>query len=156
VDEGKVQPLSDDDRRTLARWIDLGCPIDLDYDPASPDERGYGWMLDDNRPVLALTYPQRGENASLGRIVIGMADYYTGIDEASLSVVADFEIDGIAAGENLASKFKTASKGVLEYSLSKPIEQLKRGKLLVSVRDKQGNTTRIERTLSVRPQVSGE
>src|SRR5206468_3019345 len=41
----KVAPLSDEDRRTLVRWIDLGCPIDLDYDPAHPEERGYGWML---------------------------------------------------------------------------------------------------------------
>jgi hypothetical protein len=32
----KVAPLSDEDRRTLIRWIDLGCPIDLDYDPAKP------------------------------------------------------------------------------------------------------------------------
>ena len=32
----KVAPLTDEDRRTLVRWIDLGCPIDLDYDPAKP------------------------------------------------------------------------------------------------------------------------
>ena len=31
----KVAPLSDEDRRTLVRWIDLGCPIDLDFDPAN-------------------------------------------------------------------------------------------------------------------------
>src|SRR5205085_9165883 len=28
----KVAPLSEEDRLTLVRWIDLGCPIDLDYD----------------------------------------------------------------------------------------------------------------------------
>ena len=33
----KVAPLTDEDRRTLVRWIDLGCPIDLDYDPANPE-----------------------------------------------------------------------------------------------------------------------
>ena len=32
---GKVQPLTDEDRRTICRWIDLGCPIDLDYDAAA-------------------------------------------------------------------------------------------------------------------------
>ena len=31
VKKGKVQPLSDEDRRTIVRWIDLGCPIDLDF-----------------------------------------------------------------------------------------------------------------------------
>ena len=34
----KVAPLSDEDRRTIVRWIDLGCPIDLDYDPAHPSD----------------------------------------------------------------------------------------------------------------------
>ena len=33
----KVAPLTDEDRRTLVRWIDLGCPIDLDYDPKQPE-----------------------------------------------------------------------------------------------------------------------
>src|SRR5262249_43146445 len=56
----KVAPLSAEDRLTLVRWIDLGCPIDLDYDPAHPSERGYGWMLDDTRPTLTLTYPKAG------------------------------------------------------------------------------------------------
>src|SRR5437773_2748203 len=59
----KVAPLSDEDRRTLVRWVDLGCPIDLDYNPAKPEERGYGWMLDDNRPTLTLAHPQAGSNA---------------------------------------------------------------------------------------------
>src|SRR5262249_3988856 len=36
VKEGKVKALSDEDRRTLLRWIDLGCPIDLDYDAKHP------------------------------------------------------------------------------------------------------------------------
>src|SRR6185503_15682722 len=42
----KVEPLSDEDRRTIVRWIDLGCPIDYDYDPKDPAKRGRGWMLD--------------------------------------------------------------------------------------------------------------
>ena len=33
VKAGKVAPLTDEDRRTLVRWIDLGCPIDLDVRP---------------------------------------------------------------------------------------------------------------------------
>src|SRR6185436_17602774 len=60
----KVAPLTDEDRFTLVRWIDLGCPIDLDYDRRQPDARQFGWMLDDNRPTLALTSPQPGANAS--------------------------------------------------------------------------------------------
>jgi hypothetical protein len=60
----KVAPLSDEDRRILVRWIDLGCPIDWAYDPAQPDQRGNGWMLDDQRPTLTLTSPHAGANAS--------------------------------------------------------------------------------------------
>src|SRR5436853_4861502 len=39
----KVAPLGDEDRRTIVRWSDLGCPIDLDYDPAKPQVAGFGW-----------------------------------------------------------------------------------------------------------------
>lgn len=67
----------------------------------------------------------------------------------SFSVTADFVIDGVKAGENLASKFKTASQGVWEYRLTQPIETLPRGVLTVSVRDRQGNETRIVRTILV-------
>src|SRR5262249_34233691 len=102
----KVAPLTDEDRRTIVRWIDLGCPIDLDYDPAHPAKRGYGWMLDDNRPTLMVTCPAAGKNAELSRILIGMHDYYTGLDMDSFTVVADFAVDGTPAGENLAKRFQ--------------------------------------------------
>src|SRR5262249_8212711 len=145
----KVAPLSDEDRLTLVRWIDLGCPIDLDYDPAKPTERGYGWMLDDTRPTLTLTYPKTGTNPPLNRILVGMHDYYSGLDMDSFQVVADFPIDGISAGQNLAAKFKAKTPGVWELTLSKPITELSKGLLAVSVKDRQGNITRIDRTFSV-------
>jgi hypothetical protein len=145
----KVPPLTDEDRRTLVRWIDLGCPIDLDYDPAHPEERGYGWMLDDNRPTLTLTSPRPGANPPLARILIGMHDYGTGLDVGNFSVTADFPVDGIRAGENLAPKFKRLPDSRWELTLTKPIAELPRGKLTVSVKDRKGNTTRIDRTFSV-------
>jgi hypothetical protein len=143
----KVEPLGDEDRRTLVRWIDLGCPIDLDYDPARPEERGYGWMCDDNRPVLTLASPQAGANPPLARVLIGMHDYYTGLDPQSFRVTADFELAGVPAGENLAGKFASRGPGVWELKLPQPLS-LERGKLVVSIQDRQGNTSRIERTFS--------
>jgi hypothetical protein len=145
----KVAPLSDEDRRTIYRWIDLGCPIDLDYDPARPQERGFGWMQDDNRPTLTLTYPRAGANASLTRLLVGMSDYYTGLDPESFSAIADFAVDGVAAGEELAKKFKPLPDSRWELTLTTPITDLRRGKLTVSVKDRQGNVSRIERTFSV-------
>ncbi len=146
VKAGKVEALSDEDRRTLARWIDLGCPIDLDYDPDKPSERGYGWMCDDNRPIVAVTYPRAGKNDSLDRILIGLHDYYSGLDMTTFQVSANFEVDGVSPGENLAPKFKATSRGVWELRLAQPITKLPPATLTVSVADRQGNTQQIRRS----------
>jgi hypothetical protein len=145
----KVEPLSDEDRRTIVRWIDLGCPIDLDYDPAQPGKSGYGWMLDDNRPTLAVNVPRAGRNPPVATIEIGMHDYYSGLDEKSFSVVADFPLAGAAEGENLAGRFEKKPEGVWTLSLPKPLDSLSKGVLRVSVRDRQGNESRVERTISI-------
>jgi hypothetical protein len=145
----KVAPLTDEDRRTLVRWIDLGCPIDHDFDPRHPDRRGKGWMLDDQRPTLTLTYPRAGVNPPLTRVLVGMHDYNSGLDMSSFQVVADFSLAGAAARENLAKNFKPKSDGVWELALTRPLANLGKGKLTVSVKDRQGNISRIERTISV-------
>lgn len=151
VKAGKVAPLSDEDKRTILRWIDLGCPIDLDYDPKQSERRGYGWMLDDNRPIISVCEPQPGSQEKLSRILLGMHDYDTGLDLASFHVTADFPLDGVALGQNLAAKFKPRSQGVWEWVLEKSITQLPNGTITVSIKDRQGNVTRIERTFSVGP-----
>jgi hypothetical protein len=143
----KVAPLSDEDKLTLTRWIDIGCPIDREYEP---NQRGQGWLLDEGRPTLTLTYPQSGAGKEpLARILIGMHDYATGLDPASFSVTADFAIDGAKAGENLATKFQGLPENRWELRLKEPITALEKGRLTVSVKDRQGNLTRIERTFSV-------
>jgi hypothetical protein len=145
----RVALLSAEDRLTLVRWIDLGCPIDLDFDPAHPKERGFGWMVDDQRPTLTLTYPRAGKNEALTRILIGMYDYDTGLDMDSFEVIADFPVNGTPVGKNLASKFKPKTQGVWELKLAKPIVSFAKGKLTVSIKDRQGNVTRVERTFVV-------
>jgi hypothetical protein len=147
----KVEPLSDEDRMTIVRWIDLGCPIDLDprYDPADPASTSYGWTGDDQRPTLVVTYPAAGANTKLDCILVGMHDAYTGLEPGSFKVTADFAVDGLAAGEDLAARFKPASQGVHELKLDAPITALPRGTLTVSVKDRQGNVSVVERTFSV-------
>jgi hypothetical protein len=144
-----AKPPTDEEKRTIARWIDLGCPIDLDYDPKNPEKRGFGWMLDEQRPTLTVSFPWTGSNPVLSWITVGMHDYGTGLNMDSFQVTADFAVDGIAAGENLAAKFKPLSQGVVEYKLAKALTDLKTGTIAVSVADKQGNLTRIERTFRV-------
>jgi hypothetical protein len=106
-------------------------------------------MLDDQRPTLTLTNPQAGANKALTRILVGMHDYGSGLDMDSFRVVADFPLGDVAAGENLATKFRPAAEGVWELPLATPLADLAKGKLTISVRDRQGNTNRIERTFSV-------
>jgi hypothetical protein len=137
----KVAPLSDEDKLTLARWIDIGCPIDRDVKN--------GWLLDEGRPTLTLTYPQPGANTRLDRILIGMHDYGSGLDMPTFKVTADFAVDGVEAGANLAKGFKSVAPGVWELRLANPPASLPHAKLQVEVRDRQGNLAHIERTFSL-------
>jgi hypothetical protein len=145
----KVAPLTDEDRRTIVRWIDLGCPIDHEFDPKQPERPGSGWMLDDQRPTLTLTYPRAGANDSLTRILVGMHDYGTGLNTDSFHATADFAIDGVKAEEDLAPRFKSVAAGVWELRLTNPPASLPHARLQVEVRDRQGNTARIERVFSL-------
>jgi hypothetical protein len=145
----KVAALGDEDKLTLARWIDIGCPIDREFDAKQPSQRGRGWLLDEQRPTLTLTSPQPGPNGTLDRILIGMYDYGSGLDMASFQVRADFPIDGVQAGENLAPRFRPIAAGIWELRLAKAPPSLPQARLRVEVRDRQGNPTRIDRRFSV-------
>ncbi len=145
VRSGKVERLSNEDRRTLARWIDLGCPIDFDYDESAPDRRGSGWACDDKRPTLTLTEPRPGLNRGVDRFLIGAADYYSGIAPESLSVIASFDVPGHPAGSDLASEFKRIGRGIFELRLPNGIADAGEYSIKLSVRDRQGNVTVIDR-----------
>jgi hypothetical protein len=145
----KVAPLTDEDRRIIFRWIDLGCPIDASLDAKNAEKRGNGWLFDDQRPTLTLTYPQVGINESVTRFLLGISDYHTGLDLDSFTVVADFPVDGVPAGENLAQKFKALPDSRWELTLAQPLKDSRRAKLTVAVKDRQGNVSSIERTFSV-------
>ena len=149
IESGKVEPLSDEDRRTIVRWIDLGCPIDFDYQPGNRDRRGFGWACDDKRPTLTITEPKRGENQQLDRILVGMFDYYSGIDDGSFSVKADFDIHGVDAGRNLAPLFRQVDRGVFELKLKHALKPSEEHSISVSVKDRQGNVSRTTTTFSV-------
>jgi hypothetical protein len=146
----KVAPLSDEDRRTLIRWIDLGCSIDLRFDPQRSDPRTSPFA-DRTLPTLTVTYPGAGVSQEpLARIVIGMADAASGLDLSSFSVLADFDIDGQTPGRELASYFQQTSPGVWEMRLKASISTLSGRKLTIQVADHDRNVTKIERTFSVR------
>lgn len=145
VKAGKVEPLSDEDRRTIVRWIDLGCPIDYDTDAKPPEQLGYGWFGDDKRPTLTIAKPKPGANKTVDRIVIGLADYYSGIDDQTLSITADFNVNGRKAGEELLPQFSQTSDGVWETKLLKDLAKDQPFEITVSVKDKHGNEAKVKR-----------
>ncbi len=150
----QVAPLTDEQRRTMVRWIDLGCPIDLDpsYDPRSKEPTSQGYLADDTRPTLTVRLGEaalieRNINRPVQRIVIGMHDYNSGLAPESFEVIADFAVDGIPAGENLAPHFTALDGHRWKWELTKPLT-VNEGTLTVSVRDHRGNVARIERTFT--------
>ena len=50
----------------------------------------------------------------------------------------------------VVAKFREKTQGVWEWTLSKPLTKWVHGKLTITVADKQGNVTKIERSLSMR------
>ncbi len=137
-----VPPLSAEEKLTIVRWIDLGCPIDVESD-------GFGWFLDDLRPTLTVSSPRAGENAApIEAIRIGVADANSGVDLATLSVVADVAIDGHPAGSELAGLARPTGDGTFAIALTRPIA-VADAHVRVTVRDRQGNITRIDRRFSV-------
>jgi hypothetical protein len=107
-------------------------------------------MGDDQRPTLTLTHPAAGANPPLSRILIGMHDYNSGLDAKTFSVTADFSVDDVPAGKNLADRFQRLPDHRWELKLATPIASLPKGKLIVSITDAAGNLAHIERTFSVR------
>jgi hypothetical protein len=144
---GTAPALSEDEKMTIARWVDLGCPIDSARDDGND---GHGWFLDDGKPTLEVSLPRAGRNpAPLSSIVVGVADANSGIAPGSLSVRADRPINGRAAGVDLADLASAGAEGILSIALSPPLGAGSAGTLFVEVRDVEGNVTRVARRYRV-------
>src|SRR6185295_6269282 len=76
-------------------------------------------------------------------------DAYTGVNLPSLSITADFSIAGRPAGAELADLAQSSGDGIHVIALAQPITTIVSAHIHVSIRDLQGNTTRINRRFSV-------
>ena len=74
-------------------------------------------------------------------------DNYSGLDRSSLSVTANFVIDGLAAGSELISRF-TEADHVWTMALTAPIIRSASGVITVRVKDIRGNWNEVRRNLS--------
>lgn len=143
-----VPALTEGEKINLARWIDLGRPIDTGLRTSNA---GVGWWLDDNRPTVEVSSPRAGYNAAPVSVVrVGLADAASGVSLTSLSITADFAVAGRPAGAELADLAVTAGEGIYEIALGGALPPLVRRHLRVSVRDLQGNVTRVDRVFSTR------
>jgi hypothetical protein len=139
--------LSIDEKMAIARWIDLGCPINAGQ--GSSDEE-FGWFVDDVRPALAVSQPRPGNNAvPLVAIRVGLADAYTGVATGTLSITASVPLSGRPAGAQLADLAQPAGDGVFVISVNPPITALSNARLHARVADAQGNVARADVAFSV-------
>ena len=145
-------PLSETEKMTFARWIDLGCPINTGEQYG---QGAVGWFLDDHKPTIEVSAPRAGYGpAAIPAIRFGLADAYSGIDLATLDVRADFPVAGRPANAQLADLAQPvgpASDRIWQIPLAAPLPELWKRDLRVSVRDVEGNITRVVRTLSTLP-----
>lgn len=79
-----VTYLTDSEKRKLARWIDLGGPIDFGQTD------GFGYTDDSQLPVIHISAPIRTEKEAL-KIQFGLHDSNSGLDHKSL-VVSLYEV----------------------------------------------------------------
>ncbi len=82
-------------------------------------------------------------------IRIGAYDYYSGLDFDSMSVKANFAINGHTAGTELAPLFKQTGNHIWTLQLQTPLVNLSNGHLVVSIKDHQGNKTEINRHFQI-------
>ncbi len=128
-----VPALSEDEKMLVARWIDLGCPL---------NDGPYGWFLDDLKPTLTVSRPRQNENNDVLReIRVGFADANSGINTNSLSVTADFFVNGIAAGNELKGLGAFVGDGIFSIPIDPPIVNMAAAHVTASILDTQTNRT---------------
>ena len=116
---GKVAPPTDEDRRTLVRWIDLGCPVDKTFDPENPAKRGSGPGIKPGRGDIVLA-------AALTIEGVLRAGDFAGIEanEAGLRETLELVTEGRELIEYAAGELDAVGKGLEELKLDDLIARL--------------------------------
>ncbi len=138
-----LRGLTWDEKLTLARWIDLGAPIDL----GSP----WGWFEDDLRPTLWVSPTVvEGRAAPVSAIRVGAYDLESGVAPETLSVTLDVAIGPKPAGANLAAGVAARDGGVIEVTLPASVDLAALGATLtVRVADHAGHVTTVVRSFGL-------
>lgn len=137
---GGMASLTMAEKITFARWIDLGAALDISVTTGT----GLGWFVDDVKPTIAISLPRQNINHSpIDRIKFGLADANTGIDITSLSVKADFVVNGQAVNTELSDQVSMVDEGIYQITLEQPIAvDSNERHVLIEIKDFQGNIKR--------------
>ena len=139
-----IPPLTEEEKMMFVRWVDLGAPI------SRIGRDTVGWFADESRPTLTVSSPMAGANPNrIDEIRIGMHDYYTGLAMTTFSVTANLPINGNSSGTELAGLFQQSGDHIWTLRLDTPLESIQDGELTVSIKDQQGNITKVHRSFSI-------
>jgi hypothetical protein len=126
--------LTDLEKRTVARWIDLGAPIDFPELDLS-DLKGFRYTDDYQLPVINIEQPKRGVNAT-GDVIIGLTDAKAGLNWNSLAI--SYYSVGESQTEKAIAEFVRSDRNIISFSLPTLMEE-KQYILKVEVMDNAGN-----------------
>jgi hypothetical protein len=105
--------LSDSEKRTIARWIDLGSPIDFP-DLNNEDFAGFRYTDDYQLPVINIHHPFSGVNTS-NKAVIGFTDAMSGLNWDSL-IISFYDVEN-ASEVTFISEFARNDNGVVSFDM---------------------------------------
>lgn len=138
--------LTEEEKRLIARWIDLGAPMDLLNRPKNR------YTEDDLMPVVAVTEPARDRVPNAwSRVVLGLDDLESGVNMSSLSLTLNFDVPGYPAGTNLAglATFDPQTSVATFQLPGGPYPTNADHTLSVAVSDNAGNTYREKVVFSI-------
>jgi hypothetical protein len=141
--------LPDEERRMIARWVDLGGPIDF------PTTEGFGYTEDYHLPTIEISSPIAGHNPSDVKLIIGLNDVHSGLNKSTFKVtyyaVPEANTNGVA--NTLISSISTAAlDGSNRLNMALPAA-LKSGNeyvLVVEIEDNSGNKEKMTRRFFIR------
>ncbi len=136
-----VTGMTNNEKVTLSRWIDLGAPIEF--------ATKWGFLEDDWRPTLVLS-PSLTKARSMGSfssVQISAFDTDSGVDPSTLVITCDHALGAIPAGTNLAAGHPLdAQGGLLTIGLPRAVTVAENATFTVGVRDHAGHTTSVVRS----------
>jgi hypothetical protein len=127
--------------RTIARWIDLGCPINF----TSAGHVGFRYTDDNTLPMINIGTPARGMNLSFDNVLrIGVSDGESPVNWSSLSVSLDTSLaDGVnPVPVSLSSLNRPVGSSVAYITLPSALQLDREMLLVVTVADTKGNSNR--------------